>query len=207
MIPRKVAPDRKSYAANSYARIIEPGEHYDHLQAIPSPVDCRPRRVLARRGVRHRLANAVHFRARLHEAAVCEMVRRRAHEPLPQRDRPASRDARLPKGADLHLDGNRREPDLYLRRAPRRGEPLCGRVERRGRGPRRPRAHLHADDRRSRVRNARVRADRRHSFRCVRRFRCRKPCHPHRRCEAESHGHIRLRNARRQGGSLQASGR
>ena len=42
----------------------------------------------------HRLADAVHRGARLLEAAVREMVRRRAHEPLPQRGRPPPRDAR-----------------------------------------------------------------------------------------------------------------
>ena len=74
---------------------------------IPSPLARRPRRVLARAGRAGRLADAVHVGARLLAPAVRALVRRRAHQPLPQRGRPPPRRARRPGGAGLHLDRDR----------------------------------------------------------------------------------------------------
>jgi len=48
-------------------------------------------RVLARAGATDRLADAIFDGARLFAPAVREVVRRRAHQPVPQRRRPASR--------------------------------------------------------------------------------------------------------------------
>ena len=75
------------------------------------------------------------------------------------------------------------------------------------RRPRRPRADLHADDRRGDVRDARVRAHRRHPFGRVRRLRGGEPRHAHRRRAARGAGHRRRRHARRQGRAVQAPGR
>ena len=95
--------------------------------------------------------DAVRHGARLLEAAVREMVRRRTHEPLPQRGRPPPRGARRPEGARLHLHRDRREQKtLHVRASSRRGEPRSPRSFMRapGVGRGRSRADLHADDRR-----------------------------------------------------------
>ena len=70
-----------------------------------------------------------------------------------------------------------------------------------GRGARRSRADLHADDRRGGVRDARLRAHRRDPLGRLRRL-CRgEPRDADRRRDAESDGHLGCRNARRQAGS------
>ena len=153
------------------------------------------------------MADAVFLGSRLLEAAVREVVRRRPHEPVPQRGRPSPRGTRRPEGADLHLDRDRRDAHVHVPRARRRGQPVRGGPEGAGRGPRRPRADLHADDRRGSVRDARVRADRRDPLRRLRRLRRGEPRDPDRRREAKGDGHLRLRDARRQAGPLQASRR
>ena len=60
--------------------------------------------VLARAGGADRLADAVHVGARLLAAAVRALVRRRPHQPVPQRRRSSSRDARRPGRARLRVD-------------------------------------------------------------------------------------------------------
>ena len=50
------------------------------------------------------------------------------HQPLPQRGRPPSRDARRPESARLHLHRDRPGARLHLSRAARRSEPLRGRA-------------------------------------------------------------------------------
>ena len=170
-------------------------------------VDHRPRDLLARRIRARRLADAVRVGARLFEAAVRQMVRRRTDQSVPQRGRPASRRARRPAGAHLHLDRDRRRQTLHLSRARRRSEPLRGDAQGAGRRARRSGADLHADDRRSGVRHARLRAHRRDPLGRLRRLRRGEPRHTDRRCDAEADGHLRRRDARRQAGPLQAPGR
>ena len=177
------------------------------IQRIPPPVRRRPRSVLARRGGARRLADAVRGGARLLEAAVREMVRRRPDQSLPQRGRSPPRRARRADGADLHLDRDRRDEALHVPRARGRGEPVRRDLQGARRGPRRPRADLHADDRRGRVRDARVRAHRRDPFGRVRRLRRGEPRDADRRRDAEADGHLGRRDARRQAGPVQASGR
>ena len=75
-----------------------------------------------------------------------------------------------------------------------------------GRRTRRSRTHLHADDSRSDVRDARVRAHRRDPFGGVRRLCCGEPGHTHRRCAAEGDVSRPMPDARRQGGAIQAPG-
>ena len=75
------------------------------------------------------------------------------------------------------------------------------------RGPRGSRADLHADDRRGRVRDARLRAHRRRPLGRVRRFRRGEPRDADRRREAQADGHLGRRDARRQAGAVQAPGR
>ena len=71
----------------------------------------------------------------------------------------------------------------------------------------RPRADLHADDRRSHLRHPRLRAYRRHPFGGVRRLRLRFAGDAHRRRQTEADRLQRRRHARRQGGPLQAPAR
>ena len=87
------------------------------------------------------------------------------------------------------------------RRAARRGEPLRGdaAVARREAG--RPGAHLHADDARGGVRDARLRAHRRDPFGGVRRLRRGEPRRAHRRRAARGDDHRRRRQAHGQGGA------
>ena len=166
----------------------------------PSPVARRSRRLLARARDADRLADAVLGGARLQPAAVRALVRRRPHQPVPQRGRPPPRDARASQPALIFIStetGQRRT--LHLRRARRRGQPLRGDAARAGRRQGRPRTDLHADDSRGGIRDARDGAHRRDSLGGVRRLRRGEPGDAHRRREAEGHGHRRRRHARRQG--------
>ena len=139
--------------------------------------------------------------------AVRQMVRRRNDQPVPQRGRSPPRRPRRPGRADLHLDRDRRGKDLHVRPVVSGSEPHGRHPEWTRRRTRRPRSHLHADDSRSRVRDAGVRAHRRDPLGRVRRFRVGQPCHPDRRRAAEGDRECRRRFARRQGGAVQAPAR
>ncbi len=115
--------------------------------------------------------------------------------------------ARGAAGARLPVHRNGRRSAVHVPRAACRSESLRRDPGEPLRRARRSRAHLHADDSGSGVRDARLRAHRGDPFRGVRRLRGGKPGHAHRRCEAEGHDHRRCRNARRQGRSVQAPGR
>ena len=104
------------------------------------------------------------------------------HEPVPQRGRPASRRARRPAGAGLHLDRDRAERSYTYRELHDEVNAFAAMLKAHGVGARRSRADLHADDCRGGVRDARVRAHRRDSFGRVRRLRGREPRDAHRRC-------------------------
>jgi hypothetical protein len=177
------------------------------ISGVSPSLDRRPRRILGRTGQAGRLAQALRKSARLCQTALRQVVRRRRDQPLSQRRRPAPQGPRQSAGADLHLDRDRRAEDLHLCRAPRRSAAHGRRPAKPRRRQGRPRADLHADDRRSAVRHAGHGAHRRHPLGGVRRLRRQLARHPHRRRPAQGDGHGRCRHARRQGGALQASGR
>ena len=157
--------------------------------------------------VADRLAPAVHPGARLRAAAVRPVVRRRPHQPVPQRGRPApARAGRCPR-PDLSLHRDRPGEDLHVPPAAPRGEPHGGDPAGTGRRQGRPRVDLHADDPRGDLRHARLRAHRRDPLGGVRRVRVGEPRHAHRRREAEAGHQRRCRLARRQAGALQAPAR
>ena len=110
-------------------------------------------------------------------------------------------------GADLHLDRDQRRKDLHLRRTEERSDAHGGDHAEPGRRQGRPRADLHADDRRSHLRHAGLRPHRRHPLGGVRRLRLGLAGHAHRRRQAEADRLLRRRHARRQGRALQASAR
>ncbi len=129
------------------------------------------------------------------------LVRRRTHQPLPQRHRPPSGGPRRPARADLRVHRDGPAARLHLRPAPRRsaahGRHPAG--ARRGQG--RPRAGVHADDSRGDVRDAGLRPHRRRAFGGLRRVCLGEPGRAHRRCQAERDRQRRRGLPRRQGGA------
>ena len=106
-----------------------------------------PRRLLGRAGAADRLAAAAPDDLRLQPSALHPLVRRRHHQPLPQRRRPAPEGPRRPAGADLRLHRDRRRAHLQLPRAAWRGAARRRRAQGLGVQQGRPGADLHADDR------------------------------------------------------------
>ena len=84
------------------------------LPGVPPPLDRRPRGLLGRAGEAHPLGQAVHEGARLLEAAVRPVVRRRRDQPVPQRGRPPPRGARRSEGAGLDLHRSRQDAVVHL---------------------------------------------------------------------------------------------
>ena len=122
--------------------------------------------------------------ARLQPATVRALVRRRAHQPVPQRGRPASGEAGAATRAGLHLDRNRSRAALHLSPTSAYEVNRCrGDAPRAGCRPWRSRADLHADDSGGGVRDARDGSHRRDSFGRFRRLRRSEPRDPHRRRE------------------------
>src|SRR3569833_105619 len=105
--------------------------------------------------------------ARLFEAAFRALVCRRQNQSVLQRSGPLGRHARQAAGIDYGLDRNAgRRParnSLFICRAASRGRTHGGdaAIPRRAKG--RPRADLHADGRRSDVRDAGLRAQHKHA--------------------------------------------
>ena len=129
----------------------------------------RPRRVLGRMRAQPALVQAVRQNARM-EFSECEMVRRRHDQCRVQLSRSASRHAATQQGrADLGGRA-RRLARADLPDARRRSGAMRQRAQEPWRQGRRPRRDLHADGARGGDRDARVRANRRDSFRGLRRF-------------------------------------
>ncbi len=178
----------------------------DRLPAVPPPFHRRPRRVLGRTGPARALEQARRADLRLFQAAVRQVVQGRRDQPVLQRRRSPRRRAPERPRAGVHLDRDRRGEGLFLRRAAARGRAHGGDLPGARRQARRPRADLHADDRRGGVRDARLRAHRRDPLGGVRRLRGRLARHPHRRRQAGADGQLGRRHAQRQAGALQAPG-
>ena len=132
-----------------------------------------------------------------------ELVRRRPDQPVPQRGRPPPEGARRQQRADLGVHRSRQGGRLQLPPAARRGAAHGRLPDRAGRQEGRPRADLHADDRRGRLRDAGLRAHRRHPLGGVRRLCQRQPGQPHRQRHADGDRQRRCRQPQRQGGALQ----
>ena len=168
----------------------------------------RPGRFLGRAGRRDRLDEALGQGARRRQSALLSLVPRRRTQCLPQCARPACR--RWPRragGADLRLAAHQHQEDLHLSRAAR-----SGRAHRRhdrgpGRGQGRPCHPLHADDPRSRYGDARLRSDRCHPFRGVRRLRGQGTVEPHRRLRAQADPDRLVRHRADAHRAVQAAGR
>ena len=152
-----------------------------------------------------RLADAAAADLRLQPSAVCALVRRRHHQSVPQRGRPASERAGRAGGADLRQHRDRAGEGLHLPRAARRGAAHGGRCCAAGRAKGRPRADLHAHDCRGGLCHAGLRAHRRHPLGGVRRLCLGLAGLAHRGCRAQGGDQRRRRFARRQGGGLQAA--
>ena len=178
------------------------------LPGGPSPVDRRPRDVLARRIRARRLAVAVHGGARLLEAAVREVVRRRhdstcattrsivisrraAEKRRSSTSRPRPATTKRYTYRELAAEVNRFAAILKAQGVGRGDRVLIYMPMIAG----------------SVLRDARVRAHRRDPLRRVRRVRGGEPRHAHRRRGAEADGDLRRRHAWRQADSLQASRR
>ncbi len=124
-----------------------------------------------------------------------------------QLHRPPSRETRRP---DRHHLGRRRPHGVeahHLPRTARRSLQVrqCAAQPQRQEG--RPRHHLHADDPGSRLRDARLRADRRGPFGGVRRLLAGPPRRAHHRLPVEDRHHRRRRPARRQEGAAEGQRR
>ena len=135
------------------------------------------------------------------------MVRRRHHQPVPQRGGPPPERPRRPGRADLRLHRDRPGEGLFLPRTARRSAAHGGGAEGPGRAEGRPRAGLHADGGRSGVCHAGLRTHRGDPFGGVRRLCVRCAGLAHRRRVAQGDRQRRRRFARRQGGGLQATAR
>ena len=164
MIPRKVARRLRLTLCGgpreTAAWRIEPiGREHDDLQGVPQPVDLA---IAKRSGAVE--AAAIDWQTPF--SSVLDYTRppfarwfvggrtNLCHNAI---DRHLA--TRGSQKALIYISTETGESRTYtLRGASRRGEPLCGRAEGRGRGSRRSRADLHADDRRGCVRDARVRA-------------------------------------------------
>ena len=130
------------------------------------------------------------------------LVSRRGLQHLLQRARPprAAR-PRQPGGADLRFAGHQHQAHLHLRRTARRGEDARRRAAGLRRDQGRPRHPLHADGAGGGVRDAGLRADRRHPFGGVRRLRGEGARDPARRLQAEADP---VRELRHRGGARRA---
>ena len=140
------------------------------------------------------------LRARQH---LDQMVRGRRPERRLELHRPPSRQARRPDRD--HLGGRRslaveaHHLPAAARRSLQDGQHPAHPQRQEGR----PRHHLSADDPGSRLRDAGLRADRRHSFGGVRRLLARQPRPAHHRLPVEGHHHRRRGPARRQEGAAE----
>ena len=131
------------------------------------------------------------------------MVRGRRHQYRAQLHRSASAQAR---GPDRDHLGGRRSLEVeahHLCRACGSGGPFRQRAERQRRQEGRSRHHLSADDSRGGLRDARLRAHRRHPFGGVRRLLARRPRRPHRRRQIRGCDHRGRRSSRRPEGAAQ----
>ena len=166
----------------------------------------RPQRLLGRAGQAHRLDEALPqgrerlLRPRQH---LDQMVRGRRPERRLELHRPPSRQARRPDRDHL---GGRRSLAVQAHHLP----PAARRSLQDGQHPAhperqegRPRHDLSADDPGSRLRDAGLRADRRHPFGGVRRLLARQPRPAHHRLPVQDHHHRRRGTARRQEGAAE----
>ena len=166
--------------------------------------------VLGRGGETHRLAEALHqgeeHQLRIPER-LGEMVRGRRPQHLRQLHRPPSEGPRRPGRDPLgrRRSGGRQED--HLPRASRACLPPRQRHEGARREEGRPRDDLHADDSGGGVRDARLRADRRHPLRGLRRLLAGFPGKPHRGLPLRFRHHRRRRLARRQADSAEGQHR
>ena len=111
-----------------------------------------------------------------------QVVRRRPHQPLPQRRRSPSRARAASRRRSIYLSTETGATKRYTYRELAAEVNRCAAMlQGAGRRARRSRADLHADDRRSGVRDARLRAHRRDPFGRVRRIRGGEPRHADRR--------------------------
>ena len=166
----------------------------------------RPQRLLGRTGQAHRLDEALPqgrerlLRARQH---LDQMVRGRRPERRLELHRPPSRQARRPDRD--HLGGRRslavqaHHLPAAARRSLQDGQHPAHPERQEGR----PRHDLSADDPGSGLRDAGLRADRRHSFGGVRRLLARQPRPAHHRLPVQGHHHRRRGTARRQEGAAE----
>ena len=170
------------------------------VQGDVSAIDQRPGRLLGRARQAHRLVQALHqSQEHILQRPQCldQVVRGRRHQCRAQLHRPAPAQAREPDGDHL---GGRRSVEVeahHLCRACGSGGPFRQRAERPRRQEGRSRHHLSADDSRGGLRDARLRAHRRHPFGGVRRLLARRPRRPHRRREIRDRDHRRRGPARR----------
>ncbi len=167
------------------------------------PVAARSGRILGGSGQGNRLVRAGEKNLRSGGRHLRPLVRRRHLQHLLQLPRPPRRPgSQRPGGADLQFAGHRHGEDLHLRPPALRSATARRHAARLRRHEGRPRHHLHADDPGSGVRDARLRAHRRHPFGGVRRLRGERARHPHRRRQAEGHSVGELRHRRRARHSL-----
>ena len=170
------------------------------------PLGQRSQRLLGRTGQAHRLDEALPqgrerlLRPRQH---LDQMVRGWRPERRLELHRPPSRQARRPDRDHL---GGRRSLAVQAHHLP----PAARRSLQDGQHPAhperqegRPRHHLSADDPGSRLRDAGLRADRRHSFGGVRRLLAGQPRPAHHRLPVQGHHHRRRGPARRQEGAAE----
>ena len=139
-------------------------------RAVP-PLGRRSRRLLGRDGHAARAGARPWTRVLDWQAALRQVVRRRAAERLRQLPRPPPGRA-APQQGRHHLGGRARGETRVLtyQAAPPRGLPLRERAEATGRQEGRPRRHLPADDPRGGHRDAGLRAHRRDALRRLRRL-------------------------------------
>ena len=122
-------------------------------------------------------------------------------------DRHVARGRNDQLGADLRFPRHQHGEDLHLRPHAVRGAAARRHAARLRRREGRPRHHLHADGAGGGVRDACLRAHRRHPFGGVRRLRRQGARHPHRRRQAEGHPLRQLRHRGRARRPLQAAAR